>query len=154
MVVLVGWPAGTMTHTARGASSFATRPSRESAVSAPWEATSARASVERSKATTSWPFSTSRADMLAPIFPSPTMPIFMPRSFPFSGDLGQLVDGHPDHAPAVGQQAPVVAGGLGGDEGPEVEVLAGDGDLGARCPRHDLDGHHRVGAALVELARG
>src|SRR5579884_1771884 len=146
MVELVGSPAGTMTQTTRGDASSPVSCSSVSAVAAPLEATPARASADRSKATTSWPFWMRRSVMLAPIFPSPTMPIFMRHSRPRSRDLRQMVDGHPQDAPAVADETPVVAGGLRGDEGAEVVGLARDGQVRPRGARHDLHGHHRVRA--------
>ena len=38
------------------------------------------------------------------------------------------------------------------DQRAEVVGLAGDGQLGLGAPAHQLDGHDRVGAALVQLA--
>ncbi len=52
MVDVVGGPAGTITHATRGGSSLATISARVAAVSAPLAATAARASSDRSKATT------------------------------------------------------------------------------------------------------
>ena len=77
MVSLVGLPAGTMTQATRGGSSAAASSSRVATGWAPKAAAAARASAFRSKATTSWPCSISRWDMLAPILPSPTIAIFM-----------------------------------------------------------------------------
>ena len=77
IVESVGGPAGTMTHAARGGSSFLARSSRSSATMAPLAPIALRASAERSYATTSCPAPISRSVMLAPILPSPTMAIFM-----------------------------------------------------------------------------
>ena len=52
-VCSVGSPAGTITHTARGASSFPTTSSSEDAPVAPWPSASPTASSLKSNATTS-----------------------------------------------------------------------------------------------------
>ena len=76
IVSSVGWPAGTMIHTARGVSSCSTSASSESAPEAPCSSAVATASAEKSKATTSWSESRRmRVTMLPPILPSPTKPI-------------------------------------------------------------------------------
>jgi hypothetical protein len=53
-VCSVGSPAGTITHTARGRSSFRTSSSSEEAPVAPCDSASCTASSLKSKATTSW----------------------------------------------------------------------------------------------------
>src|SRR5580658_3851570 len=169
MVSSVGLPEGTITQAARGELSFFATSSSEAAGSAPLAAAASRACSERSKATTSWPPFSSRSVMLAPILPRPIMAIFIVaphspapsaqrvrvpvlRSARCSADLAQVVDRHPQHAPPVGEQALVVADRLGADERAEVVGLAGDGELGLGRSAHQLDGDHRVGAALVQLA--
>src|ERR1700733_2802371 len=77
MVELVGSPAGTMTQATRGAVSDDATSSSVETVLAPKAATAPRALSERSKPTTSCPFSIRRWLMLAPILPSPTMAIFI-----------------------------------------------------------------------------
>jgi hypothetical protein len=53
-VSVVGWPAGTMTQTARGASSFETSSSSDDAPLAPCDSASLTASSEKSNATHWW----------------------------------------------------------------------------------------------------
>src|SRR5579872_1563951 len=99
----VGAPAGTMTQATRGGSRCPTSSTRRSSDLAPFWLTESRASGDRSNATTSWPFSRRRTVMLAPIFPSPTMPIFIPAPF-------LTLSFQPDRAPvrkAVGPPPPV-----------------------------------------------
>src|SRR3954452_12985090 len=130
----VGSPAGTITHTVRGAWSLATRSSSEDAPVAPFSSAALTASGEKSNATTSWSESRSiRWDMLPPIFPRPMKPICM-GSVPFDsgGDavdaarqvVGVQADAH--GGPAVVAQGLQVAVGLGGDQGPEPVGLARD----------------------------
>src|SRR5580658_2827208 len=174
MVSVVGLPEGTMTQAARGEPSLAATSSSEAAGSAPLAATASRAAWARSKPTTWWPPFSSRSVMLAPILPRPIMAIFIvaphsrapfaPRVVlwdgPLSGrprrsrsaDLAQVVDRHPQHAPRVGEQALVVADRLRADQRAEVVGLARDGELGLRAAAHQLHGHDRVGAPLVQLA--
>src|SRR5829696_6242194 len=83
-VASVASPAGTITHTARGAASCATSAGSESAAVAPAPAAARSASALRSKATTECPPRCSRAVMFAPIFPSPTIPICMRGMAPWS----------------------------------------------------------------------
>src|SRR5579872_438885 len=155
-VSLVGRPAGTITQATRGGCSFSARSSRVSAVSAPYLATASRASAPRSKPTTSWPLSIRRRDMLAPILPSPIIPILMAlllcSSLSVLGDLVEVGGRHAEHTAPVGEEALPVADGLGGDERAEVVVLPRDRHLGGRAGGHDLEGHDRVGTALVQLA--
>src|ERR1700691_5600642 len=73
----VTWPAGSITQTARGGVSLPASSSSVVAVSAPCAAAAASASALRSKATTSCPPFSRRSVMLAPILPSPIMPIFI-----------------------------------------------------------------------------
>src|SRR6478736_10064735 len=68
----VGSPAGTMTHTTRGASRALTRAGRVR--------TSATSGL-RSKPTTSWPARRNRSRMLPPILPRPMRPSCMSRAF-------------------------------------------------------------------------
>src|SRR5581483_10751057 len=91
IVLLVASPAGTMTQAARGGESFSTNSARLAAGVAPFEATASRASACRSKATTSWPSLRRRSDMLAPILPSPIMPMRMDRSSLLRGARGCVV---------------------------------------------------------------
>ena len=67
MVVRVGSPEGTITHTTRGLASFWTSSSSV--------ATSRAADSLRSNPTTVWPPRRSRSAMLPPILPSPMRPI-------------------------------------------------------------------------------
>src|SRR6478609_3818360 len=73
----VMWPAGTITHTTRGAGSAATRASSEAPAIAPSPASRSIAAGSTSLTTTSWPSRINRRVRLAPIRPSPTIPIFM-----------------------------------------------------------------------------
>src|SRR5579884_588569 len=75
MVLSVISPAGSITHTARGALSFPTRSASDDAPTAPARATSATISGARSYTTHSWPPFIRRRTILAPIFPSPTIAI-------------------------------------------------------------------------------
>src|SRR5690606_18737668 len=68
MAPRVGSPAGTISQTIRGASRAWTSSARLA---------TSRTSGSKSKPTTSWPFSRSRAAMLPPILPRPTMPSFI-----------------------------------------------------------------------------
>src|SRR5579884_3778238 len=153
MVWSVGGPAGTMTHATRGGWSCATSSWRLAAVPAPAPAASRRAASDRSNATTSWPPFSSRRVMFPPMRPRPTIPIFM-RARPFlsRSDLGQVLDGHPEHPPIVALEALVVTQGLGADQGAEVVAVPGDRQGRAVPGRQQLHGHHAVGATLVELA--
>ncbi len=72
-------PAGTMTQTARGLSSLATKSSSESPPVAPSPARVATASGLTSKTTHSWPSRIRRRTKFAPIRPRPTMPSCMRR---------------------------------------------------------------------------
>src|SRR5947209_12948189 len=152
MVSSVGSPDGSISHTARGGSSAFTRASREPAPSAPSDASLLTEWSLRSHATTSWPCCVRRSVMLAPMRPSPTIPIFIRTPFPFSTDLLQVVDLDAQDPPAVGLQALEVADGLGVDECSEVIRLPRDLHVSARRARCDLHGDDFVGAALVELA--
>src|SRR5579884_3760568 len=75
MVCSVGDPAGTMTHTARGAESFWTSSSSDRAGIAPWSAAQSVTAAERSNATTRCPPCRRRVTMFMPILPKPTNPI-------------------------------------------------------------------------------
>src|SRR3954452_25302875 len=155
----VGLPAGTITHTARGGSSCSTTSSSECAAMAPSLSAAFTVSGLRSEATPSCPCSINRLVMFPPMRPSPTMPILMNPPVRRSGQNVarprlQLVHRDPEDAAAVGLQALVVADGLGRDERAEVVGEAGDGDVRAGTAAHQLDGHHAVRAALVELAGG
>src|SRR5262249_13758325 len=69
--------AGTISQTARGASSFSTRAASEEAPTAFSRARSFTACAARSKTTQEWPAARSRRTMFAPIRPSPIIPSCM-----------------------------------------------------------------------------
>src|SRR3990172_8821547 len=73
--------AGTISHTARGFSSFATRSASEAAPTAFSRASSCTACGARSKTTQWWPPARSRRTMFAPIRPRPIIPSCMLCSF-------------------------------------------------------------------------
>src|SRR3990172_2438008 len=73
--------AGTISHTARGFSSFATRSASEAAPTAFSRASSCTACGARSKTTQWWPPARSRRTMFAPIRPRPIIPSCMTCSF-------------------------------------------------------------------------
>src|SRR5207248_1706293 len=107
----------------------------------------------RSHATTSWLCRMRRRVMFAPMRPSPTIPIFN-GPIRSSRDLLQVVDFDAQRTAAVRFEALEIADGLGVDERAEVVRLSGDFDVSRRGAWGDLDGHHLVGAAFVELAGG
>src|SRR6266446_2700047 len=73
-MVLSTTPAGTISQTARGFSSFLTRSTSEAAPTAFSLANSVTAVGDMSKTTHSWPPFSNRRTMLAPIRPRPTIP--------------------------------------------------------------------------------
>src|SRR5579863_9115353 len=80
MVLSVGSPAGTITHTPRGGARLATRSLSELTASAPKVDTSVRFASSRSKATIWWLSRRSRSTMFMPILPRPTNPISIERA--------------------------------------------------------------------------
>ncbi len=80
----VGAPAGSITQTARGAVSPATRPFRSAAGLAPSSASALMASALRSKTTHSWPARIRRRAMLPPMRPNPITPSCIPSILSFS----------------------------------------------------------------------
>src|SRR4051812_18371391 len=140
----VGGPAGIISQTTRGASSWSTSSCSVLAVPPP----------ERAYVFTSCPFSSSRITMFPPIRPRPTIPSFIPP--PFSpcnrlllgidaprvapappcnslllGELGSrdVLEADADDAPVALPKRFVVAFGLRCDQPAEAERLAGDLEL-------------------------
>src|SRR5262245_31372254 len=153
--------AGTITQTARGPFSFATRSSMEVAPTAPSASSSATASGLTSKTTHSCPSRIRRRTMFAPMRPSPIIPSCIRVSLgegPLdrlaelrepAGDVGTEVDAE-GAAAALGEHGEV-ASGLGGLDDAEREVPSGDGEVG-RVVGGDLQEDAAVRAALVGLA--
>src|SRR5262245_38295745 len=153
--------AGTITHTARGPSSFATRSSIEVAPTAPSASSSATASGLTSKTTHSCPSRIRRRTMFAPIRPSPIIPSCIAVSLgegPLdrlaelrepAGDVGAEVD--TKGAPAALGEHGEVAARLGGLDDAEREVPAGNREVGC-VVSGDLQEDAAVRAALVGLA--
>src|SRR5580693_798199 len=109
----VMWPAGSITQTARGEPSLLARSARLDDASAPLPTAAFTASALRSYATTSCPPLRRRSVMLAPILPSPTMPIFT--RAPLGCGAGSEGSGF------VGQRLQQLVEGLG--EGADALVL-------------------------------
>src|SRR5690242_4066429 len=77
IVASVASPAGSMTQTARGASRRETTSARSRPAVAPSRASAPAADASWSKATTAWPLRIRRRARLAPMRPSPIIPICM-----------------------------------------------------------------------------
>src|SRR5690606_16362861 len=160
----VAAPAGTMDHTARGASSAPASPERSSTARAPASTSGAAEDGSRSYTTTSWPAASRRRAMLAPMRPSPIIAICIIMSLRISeGDGHHRVEGreaaldvvqvHAQRAtPAVRQHAEVAAR-LRRLHHAERVAPAGHGQIDGIVAGH-LQEHPGVRAALVGLAGG
>src|SRR3954453_4474271 len=144
----VGSPAGTITHTARGASSLETRSSSDEAPRAPWPSAVWTACSEKSKATTSCSESRFvRWTMVLPLFPRPMKPICM---------LGHLpsILGRADTPPAAARVRDAAAGGCAAAAAhPRCRLASALGalDAGAGLLGHLL---RRDAEVLVDLRVG
>src|SRR5579864_5534470 len=165
MVDSVGAPAGTMTHTARGASSAVMTSRRPGAPVAPAAWARVTASARRSYATTWWPPRWRRVTMLRPILPSPTKPSCIvwfripSMSQPREQRVADLADQHAigswqmhvQGAPAGRLERREIAEGLRQFERAERKGLSGNRDVLTRSRREQHE-HAAVGSAFVQLA--
>src|SRR6478672_13754230 len=136
----VGSPAGTMTHTTRGAARALTRAGRVR--------TSATSGL-RSKPTTSWPARRNRSRMLPPILPRPMRPSCMSRAFLQGawGDRVRRYEATPyPAAPPIRPSGPGLA--CRTDRACVLGWWVGAGSAG------EADGHEDVAVAGVRLGVG
>src|SRR6266581_1170521 len=145
--------AGTISHSARGWASLATRSASEAAPVARSLTMSATACAERSKTTQSWPPLMSRRAMLAPMRPSPIIPSCMSVSL-CGGSAMQWRPAHGRSLPRQGRRrrAWLALAGLIPEPQAAEEGVAVFGELpGVAAADQDVVGGERGGEARNDV---